>query len=121
MTKRPIPKRMKVFSDTSKEVFSGVRFKVFQWEQQVFDGSVMTYEVAKRNDAVTVLAVREGNIVLVKEQQPHWHTEIITTPGGLVDEGEDIFQAAQRELKEETGYTYKDWYLIDAALVAPGV
>lgn len=121
MTKRPIPKRMKVFSDTSKEVFSGVRFKVFQWEQQVFDGSVMTYEVAKRNDAVTVLAVREGNIVLVKEQQPHWHTEIITTPGGLVDEGEDIFQAAQREMKEETGYTFKDWYLIDAALVAPGV
>jgi ADP-ribose pyrophosphatase YjhB (NUDIX family) len=45
----------------------------------------------------------EGSIVLVRRRDnDQW-----ALPGGLVDWGETIAQAAARELKEETGFTLK--------------
>ena len=55
---------------------------------------------------VSVLCHRENNVLLVKRGKPpyegHW-----SLPGGLVELGEDLKSAAERELLEETGVRAK--------------
>lgn len=121
MKKRPIPKNVKIFSDKAKKVFSGKRFEVFQWKQKMFDGSIRTFEIVKRNDSVIALPVIDDTVLLVKERQPHWDSFILAAPGGLVDHGEDIQAAVQRELEEETGHIFNEHTLVDVTFPSPGV
>ncbi len=51
--------------------------------------------------ACVIPILPDGQVVLIKRRD----TGLWALPGGLVDWGEDIPTAAQRELKEETGLT----------------
>ena len=55
----------------------------------------------------------DGKIIIALQEQPN-KPPFIGSIGGRVDEGEDILEAAKRELLEETGYEAKDWMLFDA-------
>lgn len=106
-SKQPIPTRAKI-------VFSGIIFDVYQWEQEMFDGSIETFEKVKRRDTVGVLTVSpDKKIVLLEQEQPGMQP-FLGTPGGIIDPGEDVFAAAQRELLEETGLASTDWSLFEA-------
>lgn len=103
-SKQPLP-------ENAKKVFSGVIFDVYQWEQEMYDGSVATFEKLKRPDTVVVFPLLEdGRIVLTKQEQPG-KKPFIGAAGGRVDPGEDILDAVKRELLEETGYEAKDFVL----------
>lgn len=102
---------------TAKMVFKGKLFEIWQWEQQMFDGSFTTFEVAKRLDSVVVIPLLpNGNILLERQRQPGKDKEYISLPGGMVDEGEEPTLAALRELSEETGYTtdtpLRHWFTV---------
>ena len=106
-SKQPIP-------DNAKKVFKGVIFDVYQWEQEMFDGSKATFEKLKRPDTVVVFPVLpDGKIILTKQEQPG-KVPFIGATGGRVDEGEDILTAAKRELLEESGYEAEEFFLWDA-------
>lgn len=106
-SKQPIPK-------DAKRVFKGVVFDVYQWEQEMFDGTKATFEIAKRPDTVVVFAVLpNGKIILTEQEQPGKEPFVGAT-GGRVDEGEDILTAAKRELLEESGYEAEEFILWDA-------
>ncbi len=106
-SKQPIP-------PNAKMVFKGVMFDVYQWEQEMFDGTKATFEKLKRPDTVVVfLVLPDGKIILTKQEQPG-KKPFIGAAGGRVDEGEDILSAAKRELLEETGYEAEEFILWDS-------
>lgn len=88
----------------AKRVFEGVLFDVYQWEQDMFDGSIRTFEKLARNDATMVIPILpDGRILITEDEQPA-HSMVITFPGGGSEDGEDPETAGRRELLEETGY-----------------
>jgi ADP-ribose pyrophosphatase len=95
----------------AKKVFAGILYDVYQWEQELFDGTYATYEKLKGKDVVSVIPVTEEGKILVTHQSQPGSSEYITTAGGRVEENEDPLDAIKRELLEETGYTSKDYRL----------
>ncbi len=106
-SRQPIPQN-------AKKVFDGVIFDVYQWEQEMFDGSKATFEKLKRPDTVVVFPVLDDGRILLTEQEQPGKGKYIGATGGRVDEGEEILAAAKRELLEESGYEAKELILIDA-------
>ncbi len=104
-SKQPIP------SD-AEQIFHGRIFDVYQWSQKMFDGTIETFEKLKRPDTVNVIPVLEnGTILLSKQSQPS-REPFTGTFGGMIDHGETPYDAAVRELREETGYESSSFTLI---------
>ena len=69
------------------------------------DGSASDWDVHVGGPTVAVLALTpEGDVVLVQEYRPGPDDVLTSLPGGIVDAGESVAQAATRELREETGF-----------------
>lgn len=106
VSSQPIPKN-------AKKVFKGEVFEVWQWQQTMFDGSVKTFEKAKRNSSVGVIPVTtSGEIALTIQEQPLMKP-FVSLLGGVVDDGEQVLEAVERELLEEAGLKAKQvdfWY-----------
>jgi ADP-ribose pyrophosphatase len=90
-------------------VFKGVIFEVWQWNQEMYDGSTALFEVVKRQGTVVIIARVGGTFLIQEQEQPHVKEPFLTLTSGRVEEGEEPLAAAQRELLEETGYEARTW------------
>ena len=113
-SKQPIP-------DNAKKVFGGVLFDVYQWDQKLFDGTTTVFEKLKRPDTVVIFPVLDDGKVIITEQEQPGKEPFIGAVGGRVDEGEDILEAAKRELLEESGYEASEFVLWDAQHPTPKI
>jgi ADP-ribose pyrophosphatase len=110
--KKVVPENSVLIPDQAERVFEGQIFDVYQWQQPFFDGSMGTFEMLKRPDTVSVICLVDDKILVIDDEQPHTGTRQ-SFPGGRVDEEDQgIIAAAQREVREETGYSFKNWRLI---------
>lgn len=115
------PKSEQPIPPNAQRVFQGVMFDVYQWEQDLYDGSKKIFEKLKRPDTVVVFAVLDdGQIILTQQEQPG-KDPFVGAAGGRVDEGEDILSAAKRELLEETGYQAEEFIMWDAQHPTPKI
>lgn len=99
--------------EQAKKVFSGVVFDVYQWQQDMYDGTRATFEMLKRADTGEVLAVKDDKIMIQVQEQP-MKPQFFCLPGGRIEEGEDPQTGAARELLEETGHVASEWKLFHA-------
>ncbi len=85
------------------------------------DGSRKRYYWAELATAVVVTAVQDGTVVFVEQYRPTIRHEQLELPAGIVEEGEAFTTAAERELREETGFTADSLSLMAEVWVATGL
>ena len=106
------PESIQPIPQNAKLVFKGKVFDVYQWDQELFDGSRAIFEKVKRADTVQIIPVTEdGRILMINEMQPGKNNRFVGIPGGRMDENETPEDVARRELLEETGYVAEELVL----------
>lgn len=108
MAKKDRSYRKTTVPNSAKLQYEGKIFDVYHWEQELYDGSMHTFERLVRTDTAVIYPILEdGRILLIKDWQPQ-REMVITAPSGRLEEGERPEEAIARELHEETGYQAKE-------------
>ncbi|MEZ4222167.1 MAG: NUDIX hydrolase [Polyangiaceae bacterium] len=80
----------------------------------------MEFHLVSSPDWTSVLALTAERQVVIVEQYRHALGGVSRElPAGVIDPGESPLQAAQRELKEETGYSATDWRVLQVVRTEP--
>ncbi len=77
------------------------------------------WDVLVGGGTVAVVAMTDDDrVVLAKQFRPGPGRILLELPGGMVEEGEDVVEAAARELSEETGFVATDLALVGQTWLA---
>ncbi len=88
-----------------KIIYDGKIIRVEKDKVQLENGHKSVREVVFNAGGICVLAkTKENKYILVKQFRYPSKETLYELAGGKVDENETLLQAAQRELREETGY-----------------
>lgn len=110
---------MKIIS--SKEVLRNKLFRVV--DEIATDPSgfeIHRFIIRHPGSAVMMAVDEEQRILLVRQFRLPAKQELWELPAGRLDAGETALQAAERELREETGYQATDWVELASFWPSPG-
>ena len=83
---------------------------------------VAPYFVVELPTSAAAMAITEDNEVIMVKQYRHPLNEyILEIPGGFIDAGEQPQAAIERELLEETGYTFSSFHYLGITAANPGL
>lgn len=72
------------------------------------NGKACKREIVEHPGGASILCVKDGKVLLVKQYRYAYQEEIYEIPAGKLNAGEDPALTAARELKEETGMEAKE-------------
>ena len=104
----------------SQLIYDGRVVKVFKDSVELPTGKNSFREVVKHSGGVVILAVKGDKILLVKQFRYPLKEVMFELPAGKLEIGEDPFEAAKRELEEETGYCANKWTPLGYVYTSPG-
>ncbi len=92
-----------------KRVFKGLLIDVFQTTARFPSGQIKTFERGVKAPSVCIMAIDEkGRLILIREYRLRHNRYEIRLPAGRIEKNESPKAAAQRELREETGFRAKN-------------
>jgi len=106
----------------TEEVYGGKLFKVYRDQVRLPNGHLTTREIVRHPGSVGIIPRRaDGRIVLVRQFRYVTGRELWEIPAGTLDKpGEEIPEAARRELAEEAGLKAERWTTLGSAYLMPG-
>lgn len=103
-------------------LFQATRFRVEKRVQTLEDGSRLTREIVAHPGSVVVLPILEGDrVCLIRNERVAVGQSLIELPAGTMDRDEPTLATAQRELREETGYSADQWRELPGFFMSPGI
>jgi ADP-ribose pyrophosphatase len=85
------------------------------------DGNSAIRELVEHNGGVVVACrPKTDQIILIRQYRYSIDDDLLELPAGRIEKGEEPFEAAKRELTEETGYQAKKWKELSRMYTAPG-
>lgn len=104
----------------SQLIFDGRVVKLYKDKIELPTGQESYREVVKHSGGVVILAKKEDKVLLVKQFRYPMKEVLYELPAGKLEIGEDPFEAAKRELEEETGYCANKWTDLGYVYTSPG-
>lgn len=104
-----------------REIFQGRIVKLRVDTVSLPDGRESTREIIEHAGAVAIVALdKEGQIIMVRQYRKPVEQVLLEIPAGTMEANEDPLLCAQRELREETGFSAGSWQKILSYYSAPG-
>ena len=105
-----------------KREYTGVVIDVEHWDVELPDGKIALREIVLHKGASAVVPVDEnGRVAMVRQYRTPLKRVTLEIPAGKLDTpDEDPFEAAKRELREETGLSAEKWRKLVALRTTPG-
>lgn len=104
----------------SELIFDGRVVKLYKDSVELSTGQKTFREVVKHSGGVVILAFKGDKILLVKQFRYPMKEVMLELPAGKLEQGENPFEAAKRELEEETGYCANKWTDLGYVYTSPG-
>lgn len=91
---------------SSERIYEGKILNLRKDKVHVRDNKTSYREIVEHNGGVALAAItQEGKMVMVRQYRKAAEKAVLEVPAGKIEIGEDHRLTAERELKEETGYS----------------
>ena len=113
----------KLFEKTlnTQEMYKGKVFTITRDDVELSNGYKTIREVVHHKGGVVIASEINGKILMVRQFRYPTKEVLYELPAGKLDkQGEEILDAAKRELEEETGHIAQNWESLGFIWTTPG-
>ena len=105
-----------------EQIYKGAILDVQKWTVTLANGNKAPREIVLHRGASAIVPVdKDGNVYLVRQYRTPLDKIMLEIPAGKLDYwGEDRFECAKRELREETGFSAGKWTHLTDMATTPG-